>query len=136
MRSRYPLGVVVVIVIMVLRCLTIGAGLTDTHGNLIADWLRASSPVPAQLGADLEIVARAVLIVILIASVLVVFGLLAGRHWAWVLAIVSCGAILAIDIGWWVAGDARYGSMFLNVIAVFYLNQRDVRLALRGVVEP
>ena len=40
--------------------------------------------------------------------------------------------ILAIDLGWWFSGDARYSSMFLNSIAVFYLNQRDVRLALRG----
>ena len=60
------------------------------------------------------------------------FGLLARRQWAWVLAIVSSGVILAVDLGWWWTGEPRYTSMLLNVIAVFYLNQRDVQLALRG----
>ena len=60
------------------------------------------------------------------------FGLLARRQWAWVLAIVSSGVILAVDLGWWWTGEPRYLSMLLNVIAVFYLNQRDVQLALRG----
>jgi len=69
-----------------------------------------------------------------IASVLVVIGLLANKQWAWVLAIVSSGLILAIDLGWWWSGEPRYGSMLINSVAVFYLNQRDVRTALRGMV--
>ena len=85
-----------------------------------------------QHGSDLELVAAALLAGLLVASVLVVFGLLARRQWAWVLAIVSSGVILAVDLGWWSAGEPRYASMLLNVIAVFYLNQRDVQLALRG----
>ena len=85
-----------------------------------------------QHGSDLELVAAGLLAGLLVASVLVVFGLLARRQWAWVLAIVSSGAILAVDLGWWSAGEPRYASMLLNVIAVFYLNQRDVQLALRG----
>ena len=67
------------------------------------------------------------------------FGLLARQRWAWVLAIVSSGVILAIDLGWWWSGEPRYGSMLINSIAVFYLNQRDVRAALaryRGRVRP
>ena len=60
-------------------------------------------------------------------------GLLAGRQWAWVLAIISSGLILAIDLGWWWSGEPRYGSMLLNSVAVFYLNQRDVRAALGGL---
>jgi uncharacterized membrane protein (DUF2068 family) len=63
-----------------------------------------------------------------------VIGLLAHKQWAWVLAIVSSGLILAIDLGWWWSGEPRYGSMLINSVAVFYLNQRDVRSALRGMV--
>ncbi len=136
-RSRYPLGVLVIAVITALRCVTISAGLLDIQGTDFADWLRASSPLPEFAhGSSFEVIASVLLVGLLVASVLVVIGLLARRQWAWVLAIVSSGVILAIDLGWWWSGDARYSSMLLNVIAVFYLNQRDVRLALRGPVAP
>jgi hypothetical protein len=132
---RYPLGVIVIILITVLRCVSIVAGLVNITGNGLADWLRASSPLPEfPPGSDQEIVAGFLLGGLLIASIIAVVGLLARRQWAWSLAIVSSGLILAIDLGWWYAGEPRYGSMLANVIAVFYLNQRDVRLALRGLV--
>ena len=133
-RQRYPLGVIVVIVIAVLRCLTIITtflGLQN-DGSVIG-WFIGSSPVPDLApGSELGLVAKVILVGIFIASVLVVIGLLAHRRWAWVLAIVTSGFILAIDLGWWFSSEPRYISMALNVIAVFYLNQRDVRLSLRG----
>jgi hypothetical protein len=133
-RPRYPLGVIVVIVIAALRCVTIVAtfiGLQNDGG--VIDWVIGSSPVPELApGSELGLVARVILIGILIASVLVVMGLLAHRRWAWVLAIVTSGFILAIDLGWWFSAEPRYISMLLNVISVFYLNQPDVRLSLRG----
>ena len=46
---------------------------------------------------------------------------------------MSSGVILAIDLGWWWGGEPRYGSMLLNSVAVLYLNQRDVRVALDGM---
>ncbi len=131
--SRYPLGVIVLIVITVVRCVSIVAGLLNIHGSDFADWLRASSPLPEfPPGSDQEVVAGIALVGLLIASIVAVIGLLARRHWAWSLAIVSSGLILAIDLGWWYAGEPRYASMLANIIAVFYLNQRDVRAALRG----
>jgi hypothetical protein len=133
-RARYPLGVIVVIVIAVLRCITIVGtfvGLQNDGGPI--DWVIGSSPVPELApGSELGLVAKVILIGILAASVLIVIGLLARRRWAWVLAIVTSGFILAIDLGWWFSSEPRYISMLLNVIAVFYLNQRDVRLSLRG----
>jgi hypothetical protein len=131
-RSRYPLGVVVVMVIAALRCVTIVATFIGPQDdNAILDWLVGSSPVPSlDPASDLGVVVRAVLIGILVASVLIVVGLLAHRRWAWVLAIVTSGLILALDLGWWFSGRALYGSMLLNVIAVFYLNQPDVRTSL------
>jgi hypothetical protein len=133
-RARYPLGVIVVIVIAVLRCITIVGtfvGLQNDGGPI--DWIIGSSPVPELApGSELGLVAKVILIGILAASVLIVIGLLARRRWAWVLAIVTSGFILAIDLGWWFSSEPRYISMLLNVIAVFYLNQRDVRLSLRG----
>jgi hypothetical protein len=131
--SRYPIGVIVIIVITALRCVPIIAGLVNLQGGDFADWLRASSPLPEFApGSAEEVVAGVLLGGLLIASIIVVIGLVAQRRWAWILAIVSSGLILAIDLGWWYAGEPRYPSMFANVIAVFYLNQRDVRVALRG----
>ena len=138
-RSRYPLGVLVVVGIAALRCLTIAAGLLEIQSDHpLLTWLIGAAPMPDfAAGSDLDLVARGVLIGLLVASLLVVFGLLAHRRWAWVLAIVTAGCILAMNLGWWYAGEPRYGSMLLNVIAVFYLNQQDVRISLRGTrVEP
>ena len=132
--TRYPFGVVVIAVLTALRCVTITAALVGLEGGPVADWVRSASPLPQPPpGSDFEIIARVLLIGLLVASVLVVSGLFGRRQWAWVLAIVSSGVILAIDLGWWWVGEARYGSMLLNAVAVFYLNQREVRAALGGV---
>ena len=134
-RTRYPLGIVVIVVLTALRAVTLVAALLDIHGSEFADWVRSGSPLPQPApGSDFEVIARILIVGLLIASVLVVIGLLANKQWAWVLAIVSSGLILAIDLGWWWSGEARYGSMLINSVAVFYLNQRDVRTALRGMV--
>ena len=134
-RLRYPLGIIVIVALTAARCATLVAALLNLHGSPLADWLIGGSPLPQPApGSDLEVIARILFIGLLVASVLVVVGLLAHKDWAWVLAIVSSGLILAIDLGWWWAGEPRYGSMLMNSVAVFYLNQRDVRLALRGMV--
>ena len=133
LRSRYPLGVLVVIVISALRSLTIGFELAKVEHDGLIGWIASNGPLPEfHPGSDAELIAQIMLVGLLATSLLVVVGLGLHRRWAWVLAIVTSGLILAIDLGWWFGGDARYGSMFLNVVAVFYLNQRDVRASLRG----
>jgi hypothetical protein len=132
-RSRYPLGVIVVAAIALFRAVSIVAEVAQFRQEGILGWLASSGPLPEMTpGSDAHLVATALLIGLFIASVLVVIGLVFAKRWAWVLAIITSGVILAIDLGWWFSGDARYASMLLNSIAVFYLNQRDVRLALRG----
>ena len=66
-------------------------------------------------------------LVVLGASILLGIGLLADRRWAWVGAIVMSGLSLAFALGAWWDGRPAYVSMLINVIAVFYLNQREVR---------
>ena len=132
-RTRYPLGVIVVAAIAFFRSITIVADLTEAEREGILGWIADGGPLPDMPpGTDVHIVAVALLVGLLVASVLVVVGLVLRKRWAWVLAIITSGVILAIDLGWWFSGDARYASMLMNSIAVFYLNQRDVRLALRG----
>jgi len=134
-RSRYPLGIIVIVVLTAFRCASLVASLLDLEGGPIAAWVRDGSPLPQPTpGSEFEVIARILIVGLLIASVLIVIGLLANKQWAWALAIVSSGLILAINLGWWWAGEPRYGSMLINSVAVFYLNQRDVRTALRGMV--
>jgi uncharacterized membrane protein (DUF2068 family) len=54
-------------------------------------------------------------------------GLLAHRRRAWLLAMVMTGAFVAIDIVSFVGGTQSNIWMLLNIVTVFYLNQRDVR---------
>ncbi len=133
-RERYPLGVIVVASDRPASAsITIVADLAATQREGLLGWIADGGPLPDMPpGTDVHIVAMALLVGLLIASVLVVVGLVFQKRWAWVLAIITSGVILAIDLGWWFSGDARYASMLINSIAVFYLNQRDVRLALRG----
>jgi hypothetical protein len=133
LRQRYPLGVIVVGGIAFFRAITIVADITEVQRDGVFGWIAKSGPLPDMPpGTDVQLVALGLLWGLLIASVLVVVGLALGKRWAWVLAIITSGVILALDLGWWFAGDPRHASMLLNSIAVFYLNQRDVRLALRG----
>src|SRR3954462_6312504 len=137
-RERYPLGVIVVGAIAFFRAITIVADITQVERDGIFGWIANSGPLPDMPpGTDVQIVGLALLWGLLIASVLVVVGLALGRRWAWVLAIITSGVILALDLGWWFAGDPRHASMLINSVAVFYLNQRDVRLPLpRGPAGP
>ena len=53
--------------------------------------------------------------------------MLRSRRWAWIGAILMSGLGLAFAIGAWWDGHPQYLAMVINVVAVFYLNQREVR---------
>ena len=79
-RTRYPLGIVVIVVLTALRAVTLVASLLDIHGSEFADWVRSGSPLPQPPpGSDFEVIARILIVGLLIASVLVVIGLLARQ---------------------------------------------------------
>ena len=65
------------------------------------------------------------------AAVLVVaaIGLFGGRRWGWLVAMVTTGVFIAADIVTFDAGVVHHLWMLLNIVTVFYLNQRDVREA-------
>ena len=82
---------------------------------------------PATPDTAAGIVILAVAIGLLVGSILAVVGLLRRSATGWVLAVVTGGAILAINLGWWASGEPRYVSMAINAVLLLYLNQRDVR---------
>jgi hypothetical protein len=81
------------------------------------------------VGAAIREAPAAVGALILTAAVLMVSALmlLAGKRTGWLLAMVITGVSVAIDIIGFLAGAGSELWMFLNVVTVFYLNQRDIR---------
>ena len=77
-------------------------------------------------------------LLILVAAVLLISALmlLAGRRTGWLLAMVITGISVAIDIIAFLAGAGSELWMFLNVVTVFYLNQRDIRELVGVTLEP
>jgi hypothetical protein len=136
--SGYPIGILVIVVGIILRVVSLAAlllvsarsvsatpGAADT--GLLA-WIAANAPVPDRpIDTAAGIVLLVLAIGLLITSVLAAIGLLRRSQSGWVLAVVTSGAILALDLGWWASGEPRYGSMALNAVVLFYLNQRDLR---------
>jgi hypothetical protein len=129
-RDGRPLGVLVVALVQFVRAILVAVQLVGR--TLLPDdsLLRISFQVPRPPPGTLEFVlAQALGIGLIVASIAFGLGLLSGRRWGWIGAIVISGVSLAVAIGAWWADDPLYPAMLVNVIAVFYLNQRDVRAA-------
>jgi hypothetical protein len=137
--SGYPFGILVIVVGILLRVVSLVAlllvsarSVTATSGagagTSVLNWIAANAPVPDRpTDTAVGIVLLVLAIGLLITSVLAAIGLLRRSQNGWVLAVVTSGAILALDLGWWASGEPRYGSMALNAVVLFYLNQRDLR---------
>ena len=127
--SGYPFGIVVVLVGLIGRIVAIVAVLLLAPGDdgLLARLAEGAPLPPATPDTAVGIVILAVAIGLLVGSVLAVVGLLRRSATGWVLAVVTGGAILAINLGWWASGEPRYLSMAINAVLLLYLNQRDVR---------
>lgn len=125
---RRPLGLYVVMALSVGRIIIEVVALAGVQGNRVLDWVASGSNVPVfDVGSPVWWVGRGVLVLLLVLTAASVIGLWRYRTWGWSLALIISGLILAVDIGWWMVGQPRYPGMFLNMVAVFYLNQRDVR---------
>jgi hypothetical protein len=129
-RPRRPLGVLIIAATQLLRAGLILGQFLELQATEGLEWLSASAqfvePTPGTVSHTLI---RIIGIGLAAASIAVVGGLLANRRWGWVGAIVLSGLSLAFAIGAWWEGRPVYLNMAINVIAVFYLNQREVRAA-------
>jgi hypothetical protein len=127
-RSGYPFGVIVIVVGLALRVVSLVALLISNAGSGPLAWLAGGAPLPdLPIETAAGIVIRVVAIGLLIASVLAIIGLLRRSQSGWVLAVVTSGAVLAVNLGWWASGEPRYLSMAVNAVVLLYLNQRDLR---------
>jgi hypothetical protein len=66
-------------------------------------------------------------LIIATVNLITVVGLLLLKRWAWVASMVLAGISMAIGLVFYFEDRPLYITMLLNVILVFYLNQRDVQ---------
>ncbi len=126
--SAAGVGILVVVAATALRALFIVAALLVEAGVVHSDVLGQYAPVPLYpIGTSIGLISHGLLVAMLLLSLVSIWGLYRREPWGWTLSIVTAGIILALNIGWWVGGEPRYISMLANSIAVFYLNQRDLR---------
>jgi hypothetical protein len=125
---RLPLGIIVVVILQIGRLVIETVNLLVVEPTGFAAWITPGSTIPAFEPWTPEwYVGRVAVILMIVVTAASVIGLLQFRTWGWSLALILAGLVLALDIGWWLAGQPRYPGMALNMVAVFYLNQRDVR---------
>lgn len=67
-------------------------------------------------------------VVIILVIVLTVVGLWLRARRAWIMAMLLIGLGLGYNIWRYLEGEPLYLSMFIHVVAVFYMNERSVQL--------
>lgn len=92
------------------------AGGSDIRTQFIAS-MDGPLPVTVQLFS---------LLIIAPLRLVAAIGLWRGRHWAWLLTMALLSYAMALDGILFFIGEPAYLLMALNVITVFYLNQREV----------
>jgi hypothetical protein len=129
--STARLGILVVILATAVRITLLVLGLLVMVGSLSRDW-STSTVIPLfPMDESTGQIAFAIMVGLLISSAASIWGLWRRESWGWTLSIVTAGFLLALNLGWWIDGEPRYLSMLVNSIAVFYLNQRDLRATFR-----
>jgi hypothetical protein len=133
---RKPVTLYILVGLMVFKSILIivllGGAFTLNDGP-ISESLRMPG-----VGAAIRETPGAAGVLILVAAVLLISALmlLAGRRIGWLLAMVITGVSVAIDIVAFFAGAGSELWMFLNVVTVFYLNQRDIRELMGATLVP
>jgi uncharacterized membrane protein (DUF2068 family) len=127
---RRPFALLVLIALMATKgvlilLMVLGAFTTADAGILRS--LRIESIYDAVHTSNVAVVGLVVIAAILLMSA---GGLLMYRRSGWMLAMVTTGIFVAVDIMGYFSGEANYIWMALNIITVFYLNQREVRVSV------
>jgi hypothetical protein len=126
-QGRLPLALYILAGLLLLKAMLV-LPVVVTTGLVLLQPVTGLSPAPEAVAgvveAPLAAAGFAAYAVLLLLSAL---GMLLRRRLGWLLAMVVTGLFVAIDIFRFSEGSADHFWMGLNVIIVFYLNQRDVR---------
>ncbi|MDD1751977.1 MAG: hypothetical protein LUQ38_02665 [Methanotrichaceae archaeon] len=73
-----------------------------------------------------------VLLIIILFELAIALGLWRLQRWAWMVLMIWQGLLMAMDIWGRINGNPSHLSMIINIIIVFYINQREVKKAFSG----
>ena len=123
-KRPFGVSVIVFLILAYLSILTFVAFYSlKPEANIVSLWvLQKVSPVQSQV----------LLLIIIVFELAVAVGLWRLQRWAWVLLMIWQGCIMATDIWGRINGNPSYLTMLINVIIVFYINQREVKKAFTG----
>jgi hypothetical protein len=127
-RRARPFGVtVIVVLLLVAAVVALPSSLIGLRGALRSEGGIAPLPDPTTIQL---IGALMLLLAIAAAALAAAVGLVRLRRWAWVLTMLMVGTQMAANLWEYVvAGERPYVEMLLDVVLVFYLNQREVQRA-------
>jgi len=120
-RGRRPFGLYMILILLTLQAL-VGVFATFFFGlGLLL--------LPGETWAELNITVIDLLepITLLVITLVVVIGLWRYRAWGWYGMMLLLAYWMATDAIAYFTASPEYASMLLNVVLVFYLNQREVR---------
>lgn len=117
---KRPFGVIIIILLQLLTVISLVADLyfASPHlsiASVVGNIQVAVPPLPA--------------VVIIAYQIVVIVGLWFLRRWAWFLLMVQLGLSMGGQLLLYFEGQPMYIYMFISVITVFYLNQREVQRA-------
>jgi len=117
---KRPFGVLVLMVLQVVSILGMGLDIAVVQIGRPSLFFRVIQDPTLLLALQL---------IFALYSVLVVVGLWRLKRWAWVLTMVQLGLSMAFELWFYAIDTPIYHRMLIDVIMVFYLNQRDVQQA-------
>lgn len=134
-RRRHPFALLVLVGIMLFKSaliLLVTLGSFALKDMAVLRFFRVEAIATAATATYLTGVGLLLLGLLLLGSAL---GLLAYRRLGWLLAMVTTGVFILFDIIGFMTGSANYFWMALNIVTVFYLNQREVRESVGALVD-
>jgi hypothetical protein len=118
-RDDLPFGVVVIAAAQVLNAVAavLRVGFSQDQISRLLDrleYFRILDPIFGLIGLAMAV------------------GLLSRRRWAWVGTMLWAGASMAVNLVAYYHDEPHYISLALSVVAVLYLNLREVQIAFLG----
>lgn len=124
-KGKRPFGITAIIALLALLVLSNGV-----------DVIRSINGLPPHTFPDVgALIIQALNAVIAILYAILAVGLWQMQDWAWYTAMIACGLSMFFTIWRHFNGGQPYVTMFLVVVIVFYLNQREVKAAFQRVRE-